>query len=135
MNKEIKIIEHETYKEYIDKGLSVDCATWESAGVPLYCDHLTDEDLACIVRTLYDTLVTAYGESVIEEYINNTMEDAGEWDGIDEFRWKEEEELFIEWGAVYCEDIVCPHCDSDDWEDNGNGVLICNDCGKTFNVV
>ena len=133
MNKEIEIIKDGKCTEYKYKGLSVDNVTWESAGASMYCGHLTDEDFGCIVRTLYDTLVSVYGESMIEDYINNPN-GFEEWDDIDDLRWREEEELFLEWGAVYYEDIVCPHCDSDDWEDNDNGVLICNDCGKTFNI-
>ena len=27
------------------------------------------------------------------------------WDNVDDFRWVEEEELFIEWGGVYYEDL------------------------------
>jgi hypothetical protein len=28
-----------------------------------------------------------------------------EWDNVDDFRWTEEENLFIEWGGVYYEDL------------------------------
>lgn len=122
--------------EYEYNGIKVDSSTWECAPFAIYCGNITDEDYACIVRTLYDTLIHEFGKEDIEKYIerNDDFILNGEWDKIDDFRWVEEEELFLNWGGIYYEDIHCPHCESDDWFAENNGTAKCNKCNKTFNI-
>jgi hypothetical protein len=112
MNTEVKVKKHKDYVEYTYKGISIDTTTWESAPFAIYCGNISEEDMCCIVRTLYDTLVQVYGEETIDRYIND-VNGFDEWDDIDNFRWTEEEELFLNWGGIYYEDIYCPKCNNE----------------------
>ena len=88
--------------------------------------------MCCIVRTLYDTLVQVYGEETIDRYIND-VNGFDEWDDIDNFRWTEEEELFLNWGGIYYEDIYCPKCNNEFHHItiDVNGKAECS-CGHKF---
>lgn len=82
--------------------LGIDRETWEAAPSPINCDKITDEDLEQIAESLYDILVGEFSKEEIREYLADTSNE--DYWGIDEFRWKEEEELFIKWGGTYYED-------------------------------
>lgn len=89
------------------KGIEVDKTTWESAPIPICCKNIDDESMCCIVRTLYDIIVQEYGQDYMDKYIAKDEDfiKSFEWDNVDDFRWTEEEQLFIEWGGVYYEDL------------------------------
>lgn len=131
MNADVKIIKHDGCIEYVYNGISIDSTTWESAPFPIYCGNINEEDMCCIVRTLYDLLVQEYGEEMTKQYIND-VNGFDEWDNIDNFRWTEEEELFLEWGGIYYEDIYCPNCESGHWTETEVGKAECTDCGYKF---
>lgn len=135
MNTEVKVEKHDGWSEYTYKGISIDSTTWECAPFAIYCGNITDEDYACIVRTLYDTLVQEYGKEDVEKYIERNEDFIlnGEWDKIDDFRWTEEEELFLNWGGIYYEDIYCPKCNNDFHliTTDVNGKAECS-CGHKF---
>lgn len=132
MNTEVKVEKHDDCIEYTYKGISIDTTTWESAPVAIYCGNISEEDMCCIVRTLYDTLVQVYGEETIDRYIND-VNGFDEWDDIDNFRWTEEEELFLNWGGIYYEDIYCPKCNNEFHHItiDVNGKAECS-CGHKF---
>jgi hypothetical protein len=115
---------NEVVKEVIDgvetftyKGIEIDRDTWESAPEPMFCGKITDDNMRQMVVYLYDAMVSAYGEKEVEYYvkIKESLADCETsgyddndieyYDRMDQFRWVEEEELFIEFGAVYYEDI------------------------------
>ena len=134
MNTEVKITRHEDFIEYDYKGIKIDTTTWESAPFPIYCGGISEESMCAIVRSIYDALVEEYGEEMTERYIND-VNGFDEWDNIDDFRWREEEELFLEWGGMYYEDIFCPNCESEKWTDKGDGKAVCDDCGHKFSIL
>jgi hypothetical protein len=134
MNTEVKITAYENFVEYDYKGIKIDTTTWECAPFPIYCGGIDDESMCCIVRTLYDILVEEYGREMVERYINE-VNGFDEWDSIDDFRWSEEEELFLEWGGKYYEDIFCPNCESEKWTNEGDGKAVCDDCGHKFSIL
>ena len=102
-------------EEYDYKGLRIDKSTWEGACTPICCDTITEDDMCDIVVELYDTMVCAFGQQMVDEYIyclnsesdiystNNLSED--EFENINDLRWIEEEHLFIDYGGIYYEDI------------------------------
>lgn len=95
-----------TFFDY--KGIEVDRVTWESAPCPMYCDKVTDEECCDIAKTLYLKLVDVFGIVAVGKYINKMVHgvDFNDFDDIDDFRWREEENLFLDYGAVYYEDMT-----------------------------
>lgn len=89
------------------KGVEIDKATWESAPIPICCDAIDDEGMCCIVRTLYNTILQEYGQDYMDKYIakDEKFYKSSEWDNVDDFRWAEEESLFIKLGGKYNEDM------------------------------
>lgn len=104
------------------KGIEIDTGTWESVPCPMCCRDITDDDYCSIVKELYEILHDAYGADV-ERYINEQkryrdfIENDGleniqkfEWfekyDEIDDYRWREEENLFLDYGGKYYEDMT-----------------------------
>lgn len=96
-----------TFTEFQYKGLSIDKDTWENAPFAICCKNITDINMKCIIETLYGILVSVYGKKDVEKYINKDKEfyRTDKWEEIDNFRWKEEEILFIQWGGIYYEDM------------------------------
>ena len=85
-------------------GLEVDRETWESAPTPICCTNITDEDMCMIAKMLYKILCEVFGCYDVRKYV----EWGNEWDyydKIDEFRWREEENLFLDFGGQYYEDM------------------------------
>ena len=80
--------------------------SWESASCPMYCGNISDDDMRKIVKELYWTLVDTYDREVIAKYVNNENERYERFDEIDDFRWVEEENLFLEYGGKYYEDMT-----------------------------
>lgn len=92
-----------TYFDY--KGLVIDSETWESVGCPMCCKDITDDDYCSIVKKLYDELVCVFGITAITNYIEKGQE-YEEFEDIDEYRWREEENLFLDYGGKYYEDMT-----------------------------
>lgn len=94
-----------TYFNY--KGIEIDRVTWESAPCPMNCSNITDEEMCHIAKTLYLVLVDVFGIVAVGKYINKMVHgvDFNEFDKIDEFRWREEENLLLDYGAIYYEDM------------------------------
>lgn len=134
MNTDIEITTEDGALVYTYKNINISRETWESAPFPIYCDQLDDEDMGCIVRTLYDILVDEYGKEAVDDYASNKSINTEEWERIDDLRWREEESLFIEWGGVYYDDIYCPDCESDEWVAVGKGNAKCKICGKVYKM-
>ena len=96
------------------KGIEVDKETWESAPAAMYCNEIDDDNMRQIAIYLYDKMVEVYGEEDVKQYISMIdrlanfesydVADIEYYDEMDSFRWREEE-LFIEFGAVYYEDM------------------------------
>ncbi len=89
---------------YSYRGISVSRADWESASCAMYCDEISDEDMEKIPQRLYNILVDVFGASAVQNYIEKG-EEYKDFDKIDELRWKEEENLFLEFGGRYYEDM------------------------------
>lgn len=98
------------------KGIEVDKYTWESAPAAMCCKDIDDDSMCQIAIYLYDTMVEVYGEEDVKRYVFSMIDrlsnfesydvaDIEYYDEMDSFRWREEEELFIEFGAVYYEDM------------------------------
>lgn len=107
MNTDIEITTEDGALVYTYKNINISRETWESAPIPICCKDIDDESMCCIVRTLYDIIVQEYGQDYMDKYIERNEEfyDNFEWDNVDDFRWAEEEKLFIEWGGIYYEDL------------------------------
>jgi hypothetical protein len=96
------------------KGIEVDKDTWEQAPCPMCCKDIDDNNMCQIAIYLYDKMVEVYGEEDVKQYVSMIdrlanfesydVADIQYYDEMDSFRWREEEELFIEFGAVYYED-------------------------------
>lgn len=102
----IKEINGVTYYEY--KGIEIDKLTWEEAPTPICCDKITNEDMCNIVINLYNWLCGLFGKEKIEKYVKGKEEwedDYYEYEKINEEHWEEEENLFIEFGGEYYEDM------------------------------
>ena len=97
-----------TFYEY--KGITIDKVTWEEAPCPMYCDKIDDNTMCTIVISLYDILKRDFGND-LKDYIdyNNgkelPLERTNVLEHLDNIRWKEEEKLFLDWGAIYYEDM------------------------------
>jgi hypothetical protein len=104
---DIKITKENGITFFDYKGIEVDRVTWESVPCPMYCDKITDEECCEIAKTLYLTLVDVFGIVAVGKYINKMVHgvDFDDFDDIDDFRWREEEKLFLEYGAIYYEDM------------------------------
>lgn len=102
---EVKVVRENgvTYFQY--KGLVIDSETWESVGCPMCCKDITDDDYCSIVKELYDELIHVFGITAITNYIEKGHE-YEEFEDIDDFRWREEEKLFLEYGGKYYEDMT-----------------------------
>ena len=85
-------------------GIEVDRETWEGAISPICCDGISDEDMCMIVKILYHILCDEFGGYNISHYVEWGAE-WEEYDKIDEFRWREEEELITQFGGIYYEDM------------------------------
>ena len=104
---EVKIYEENGAKCFDYKGIEVDRETWESASCPMCCEKVTDSDCCEIARTLYTKLVAVFGIVAVGKYINKMVHgvDFNDFDDIDDFRWREEENLFLDFGGQYYEDM------------------------------
>lgn len=97
---------------YEYKGINISKSTWEDAPCPMYCGNVAIEGIKNILRLLYRDLVVTYGEDIVKEYINyingveNKVEDIMLYENIDECRWKVEEQLFLDNGGIYYEDMT-----------------------------
>ena len=97
---------------YEYKGINISKGTWEDAPCPISCKDITIEGIKNILKLLYRDLVVTYGEDIIKEYINyingieNNVEDIMLYENIDELRWKVEEQLFLDNGGIYYEDMT-----------------------------
>jgi hypothetical protein len=97
------------------KGIEVDKDTWESAILPMCCNEIDDDNMCQIAIYLYDKMVEVYGEEDVKQYVsmidrlaNSKRCDVADilyFNEMDSIRWEEEENLFIEFGAVYYEDM------------------------------
>lgn len=107
MNSEVKIEIVNEAKCFTYKGIEVDRETWESAPSPICCEKITDEDMCAIARTLHDVLVSVFGIVDVNKYVNKTIHGVNfnDFDKIDEFRWREEENLILDYGGKYYEDM------------------------------
>ena len=92
-----------TYFNY--EGIEIDSVTWEGAPCPICCKDITDDDYCDIVITLYNILVDCFGKEQINKYINKMVHGV-DFDDIDDFRWREEEKLFLDYGGRYYEDMT-----------------------------
>ena len=89
---------------YSYRGISVSKADWESASCAMYCDEISDEDMEKIPQMLYNILVDTFGTSTTQNYIEKGEE--YKWfDKVDELRWSVEENLFLDFGGRYYEDM------------------------------
>lgn len=89
---------------YSYRGISVSRADWESASCPIYCDEISDKDMEEIPQRLYNILVDAFGTCVVQNYIEKG-EEYKDFYEVDDFRSREEENLFLEYGGRYYEDM------------------------------
>lgn len=113
--KDVVITTIDNVKIFDYKGIKVDKDTWESAIAPMCCNEIDDDNMCQIAIYLYDKMVEVYGEEDVKQYVSMIdrlanfesydVADIQYYDEIDLFRWGEEEELFIEFGAVYYEDM------------------------------
>lgn len=89
-------------KEFEYKGLRVDRETWESAPFPIDCSRIIDEKMQELVEELFNTLHCCYGysEEDIMEYAK--YEDH---EDIDTARWESEEQLVLDYGGRYYDDV------------------------------
>lgn len=90
---------------YSYRGISVSRADWESASCAMYCDEISDEDMEKIPQRLYNILVDAFGTREVQNYIEEG-EEYKDFYEVDDFRSKEEENLFLEYGGRYYEDMT-----------------------------
>ena len=108
--KDVKITTEKNVKFYQYNGITIDKVTWEEAPCPMYCGNIDDDTMCKIVVSLYDTLERDFGND-FKDYVdyNNgkelPFERTNELEHLDDIRWREEEELFCEWGAIYYEDM------------------------------
>lgn len=106
MNEKMKDVTIEVVngaKCFTYKGIEVDRETWEGAISPICCDAITDVDMCMIAKLLYHILCNEFGGYAVSHYVEWGAE-WEEYDKIDEFRWREEEDLFLVYGGVYYED-------------------------------
>ena len=90
---------------YSYRGISVSRADWESASCAMYCDEISDEDMGKIPQRLYNILVDAFGTREVQNYIEKG-EEYKDFYEVDDFRSREEENLFLEYGGRYYEDMT-----------------------------
>ena len=105
---EVKIT-HENGVTYFNyKGIEIDRVTWESVGCPMCCKDITDENMCNIAITIYNILEDCFGKEKLNKYINKIVHgvDFIDFDDIDDFRWREEEKLFLDYGGKYYEDMT-----------------------------
>lgn len=102
---EVKIIRQSGVTYFHYKGLVIDTETWECVSCPMCCKDITDDDYCSIVKELYDELVRVFGVNAVTNYIEKGQE-YGEFEDIDNFRWVEEENLFLDYGGKYYEDMT-----------------------------
>jgi hypothetical protein len=103
---EVKITTKNGITFFNYKGIEVDRVTWESAPCPMYCDKVTDEECCDIAKTLYLKLVDVFGIVEVTTYIKSDEKGSDRFNDIDDFRWREEENLFLDYGAIYYEDMT-----------------------------
>ena len=104
---EVKITEVNGAKCFEYRGIEVDRETWESASCPMCCEKITDNDCCEIAKSLYMILCDTFGKHEVGKYINkiNHGVNFSRFDEIDDFRWREEENLFLDFGGQYYEDM------------------------------
>lgn len=102
---EVKITEVNGAKCFEYRGIEVDRETWESASCPMCCEKITDNDCCEIARTLYNVLVSVFGIVEVTAYIKSDEKGSDRFNDIDDFRWREEENLFLDFGGQYYEDM------------------------------
>ena len=108
--KDVKITTENNIKLYQYKGITIDRVTWEEAPCPMYCGNIDDNTMCKIVVTLYEILKDKFEEELNDyiEYRNGkefSLERQYVLEDIDDFRWREEEELFCQNGGIYYEDM------------------------------
>ena len=84
---EVKITEVNGAKCFDYKGIEVDRETWESAGCPMCCEKITDNDMCEIAKSLYATLCDAFGKHEVGKYVNKIVHGVNfnNFDKIDEY--------------------------------------------------
>lgn len=90
---------------YSYRGISVSRADWESASCAMYCDEISDKDMEEIPQRLYNILIDVFGTCAVQNYIEKGT-DYNRFDEVDEIRWREEENLFLDYGGRYYEDMT-----------------------------
>ena len=107
MTKEYKVeksvVNGVVYYSY--RGIFVSRADWASAACAIYCDEISNKDMEEIPQRLYNILVNVFGECAVQNYIEKGM-DYKRFDEIDEIRCREEENLFLDYGGRYYEDMT-----------------------------
>lgn len=100
---EKSVINGAVYYSY--RGIFVSRADWESASCAMYCDEISDKDMEEIPQRLYNILVDVFGTCAVQNYIEKGA-DYERFDEVDELRWSEEENLFLDYGGRYYEDMT-----------------------------
>lgn len=78
---------------------------YESLPIPMCTTNVSDETMQTIANDIFTILKTNYGKADVIAYFRNEVEDDELREDIDEDFWKEMENIGIDNGIVYYEDM------------------------------
>ena len=120
--------------------IEIELGMWESAPCPIYTGKITDEKLEWAEHELYEIAVAiTRNKQMVDDLLNGKgelVEDQYKRGKFIERLCDEEENLVIEIGGIYYEDMVqdttCPYCNGDLIIESKNGLSKCLECGNEF---
>ena len=85
--------------------IEIELGAWELAPCPIYTENV---DLKRAEKLLYQSAVTEWGEKEVERLLTQDRPDeySRKWERFQEWLCAEEEDIIIECGGIYYEDIV-----------------------------
>ena len=105
----IKLSQEQLDKQFYFNGLSVCRRDYKNLPCPMYTAEFTDVQMQLLIATIYDALADNYyfDEEYLLKYIKNELEDyeIRIKEDIDEAYWKEMENVALNMGMPYYEDI------------------------------
>jgi hypothetical protein len=99
-------------KDYLEdffvNGIKIISRTeYESLPCPLCSIEISDETMQKIANEIYNSMKVNYGKEITENYFNNfNVGDKDFTEEVDDFFWKEMEEIALNNGMRYYEDIL-----------------------------